>query len=109
MTTRRTILAVFVLAAATDSCAALANKSSPSTTVSSARPRERMAATRRREGSDVTTREGPDRGWFIGAGLACDAGDSAKVKPQFDRKCEGTDPAGEVDRTPRDTAWQKAP
>jgi hypothetical protein len=110
MTARRTNLLILALAtASTSSCTALANKSSPSIDVSTTRPRERMAATRRREGSDVTTREGRDRGWFVGAGLPCDAGDSASVKPQFGRKCEGIDPSGEIDRTPRDTAWQKVP
>jgi len=109
MTARRTNLLVFALTVASTSCTALANKSSPSTTISGDRPRERMGATRRREGSDVTTREGPDRGWFIGAGLPCDAGDSAAVKPRFDRKCEGLDPAGEIDRTPKDTTTQRLP
>jgi len=109
MTTRRTILVVFALAIASTSCSAFANKSSPSTGVPGARPRERMAAARRREGSDITTREGPDRGWFIDAALACDASDSASVKPRFDKQCESIDAAGEIDRTPKDTTSQKRP
>jgi hypothetical protein len=109
MTTCRTTFIGFALAIASTSCSAFANKSSSSTGVSTARPRERMAATRRREGSDGPTREGADRGWFIDAGLACDASDSAAVKPRFDRKCEGIDAAGEIDRTPRDTSSRKRP
>lgn len=110
MTTRRILLVVFALPIASTSCRELANKSSPSTVVSSARPsRERMVGARRREGSDVTTRDGTDRGWFIDGLRACDASDSASTKPRFDRKCEGTNPAGEIDRTPKDTTTQRTP
>jgi hypothetical protein len=109
MTTPRTILVVLALTIASTSCTELSKKSGPSKVVSSTRPRERMAATRRREGSDITTREGPDRSWFVDPGLVCDASDSSSAKPRFDRECKGTNPAGEIARTPKDTTSQRRP
>jgi hypothetical protein len=108
MTIHRSVYAVLALALTSTSCAYLDHQSG-ARGVSSARPRERMVAERRREGSDVTAPAGLGAGTIIDALLSCDASDSAAVKPRFDRQCTGVDATGNIARSPIDTTTQKRP
>ena len=107
MTIRQPI--ILVLALTSISCTEMFNQKSKSTGVSSARPRERMVAARRRTGSDVSTATAADRGWVIDALLPCDASDSSAVKPRFEPVCTGIDAQGDIVKPRGDTVVGKRP
>lgn len=105
MPSRWPILFVTTLIVATTSCAALRNKSSEPTGVLTGEPLEPMNPTRRRPGSDVTTREDGDRRGVSAELLPC-GGDTSSVRRQFDRDCreavrEGEKLGRQVDSTSR--------
>ena len=101
-------ITIVVLVAGSTSCAALRNKSSESTGVRTGGPLEPMTATRRRPGSDVTTRDGGDKQGAVAALLPC-GGDTSSVRRQFDRDCREIVREGEELGRQMDSTSQKRP
>jgi hypothetical protein len=108
MTIRRSIFVVTALVIASTSCSALRNKSSESTGVFAGEPLEPMTATRRRPGSDVTTRDGGDKRGAVAQLLPC-GGDTSSVRRQFDRDCREVVREGEELGRQMDSTSQKRP